>query len=204
MTNRLYLSLGSNQGDREEQIRQAIAALEQKLGVPCAACSSFWQTRPWGQWNASAPAEASLAESAEPLPVADFINAAVCFELASAAPPTEAAPTEATPTEPTATALAAVSLARPTLSPHGLLALCKEIEREMGRQGEPQYDEKGERIYASRPIDIDILLWGDLVCEEPDLKIPHPLMWERDFVLDPLAEIADDELKLKIIKNKKL
>ena len=47
----------------------------------------------------------------------------------------------------------------------------------------------GQRIYADRPIDIDILLYDDLTIDEPDLKIPHPLMHERDFVMIPLEEV---------------
>ncbi len=46
--------------------------------------------------------------------------------------------------------------------------------------------------YSDRPIDIDILLYDDLTVDEPDLKIPHPLMHERDFVMKPLGEIISD------------
>jgi len=46
--------------------------------------------------------------------------------------------------------------------------------------------------YKDRPIDIDILLYDDLTVDEPDLKIPHPLMYQRDFVMIPLNEIADN------------
>ena len=53
----------------------------------------------------------------------------------------------------------------------------------------PQYDTEGRRIYSSRPIDIDILLYGDETLNTPDLIIPHPRMKERDFVLIPLHEI---------------
>ena len=70
-----------------------------------------------------------------------------------------------------------------------ILEICKDIERKLGRTGKPQYNEKGERIYTSRPIDIDILLLGDnnIDCEE--LTVPHKLMYERDFVMIPLREI---------------
>ena len=70
-----------------------------------------------------------------------------------------------------------------------ILEICKNIERRLGRTGSPQYDEKGERIYTSRPIDIDILIFGDnrIDCEE--LTVPHKLMYERDFVMIPLREI---------------
>ena len=70
-----------------------------------------------------------------------------------------------------------------------ILEICKSIERRMGRTGSPQYDEKGERIYTSRPIDIDILLFGDNKIDCPELTVPHKLMYERDFVMVPLNEI---------------
>jgi len=69
------------------------------------------------------------------------------------------------------------------LAPEGLLALAKGIESKMGRLGK-----SGE----PRPIDIDILLYGDEVMETPELVIPHPRMTERAFVLVPLAEIAPE------------
>jgi GTP cyclohydrolase-4 len=69
------------------------------------------------------------------------------------------------------------------LSPEGLLALTKGIERKMGR-----YSRSGE----PRIIDIDIVLYGDTVLDTRDLVIPHPGMAERSFVLLPLAEIAPD------------
>ena len=71
-----------------------------------------------------------------------------------------------------------------------ILEICKDIERRMGRTGEPQYNEKGERVYKDRPIDIDILLFGDNRIDCPELTIPHKLMYERDFVMIPLREIA--------------
>ena len=71
-----------------------------------------------------------------------------------------------------------------------ILEICKDIERRMGRTGEPQYDEKGERVYKDRPIDIDILLFGDNRIDCPELTVPHKFMYERDFVMIPLREIA--------------
>ena len=61
----------------------------------------------------------------------------------------------------------------------------------MGRSGEPQYDEAGERIYTDRPIDIDILLFGDDKIDCQELTVPHKHMYERDFVMIPLNEIND-------------
>ena len=72
-----------------------------------------------------------------------------------------------------------------------ILEICKDIERRMGRTGEPEYDEKGGRIYKDRPIDIDILLFGDNRIDCPELTVPHKLMYERDFVMIPLKEIND-------------
>lgn len=46
--------------------------------------------------------------------------------------------------------------------------------------------------YKDRVIDIDLLLCGDLILDTPILKLPHPLMQERRFVMEPLAEIAPD------------
>ncbi len=71
-----------------------------------------------------------------------------------------------------------------------ILEICKDIESKLGRTGKPQYDEKGERIYADRPIDIDILLFGDNKIDCEELTVPHKLMYERDFVMIPLREIA--------------
>ncbi len=60
----------------------------------------------------------------------------------------------------------------------------------MGRTTHTVKDyETGIMLYSDRPIDIDILLYDDLTIDEPDLKIPHPLMKERDFVMTPLREI---------------
>jgi 2-amino-4-hydroxy-6-hydroxymethyldihydropteridine diphosphokinase len=70
------------------------------------------------------------------------------------------------------------------LSPRGLLTRLLAIERELGRV---RTVPNGPRI-----IDLDILLWEDLVVNEDDLVIPHPRMHERLFVLDPLAELAPD------------
>ena len=71
-----------------------------------------------------------------------------------------------------------------------ILDICKSIERRLGRTGSPQYDENGNRIYSDRPIDIDILLLGDSRIDCDELTVPHKLMYERDFVMIPLKEIA--------------
>ncbi len=71
------------------------------------------------------------------------------------------------------------------LEPRPLLRFLQGLEHELGRRP------GGER-WAPRPIDLDILLYGDRVLEEEDLVIPHPRLAERPFVLVPLAEVAAD------------
>ena len=73
-----------------------------------------------------------------------------------------------------------------SLTPREVLAATQAIEREMGRT---QKSVGGQ--YHDRTIDIDILLYDDLQVDEPDLKIPHHLMHERDFVMRPLGEILE-------------
>lgn len=76
-----------------------------------------------------------------------------------------------------------------------ILSKCKSIEKALGREDYCQYDCKGNRIYESRTIDIDILFIGKEVINTEKLTIPHPLIGRRDFVLIPLREIAKDDLK---------
>lgn len=92
-----------------------------------------------------------------------------------------------------------------SLSPRQLLQVTQKIERALGRtrKTSKQYApissqmegamssplEVRRGLYSDRPIDIDILLYDDITVDEPDLKIPHPLMYERDFVMVPLREI---------------
>lgn len=133
MRNRAYLSLGSNVGNREANLREAITRLEEIGRV--VAVSSFYETEP-----------------VEFTAQGWFLNCAVLLE------------TEKEPPE--------------------LLKWLLTIEQAMGRH---RVQPKGPRN-----IDIDILLFGDLVVNTQDLTIPHPAMHERRFVLKPLEEIAPD------------
>ena len=144
----LYLSLGSNMGDREANIETATSLLNIELKTPYKAISSLLETEPWG------------FESDQ-----KFLNAAVHYEL---------------------------KLKKgynPEAEGLMILEICKDIERRLGRTGGPEYGEGGERIYHNRPIDIDILLFGDHKIDCPELTIPHKLMYERDFVMIPLKQI---------------
>ena len=130
----LYLSLGSNLGDREDMLRRAIMLIGERIGA-VQRVSSFIETEPWG------------FESEHP-----FLNAAV--------------------------------MVLTTLSPIECLDATQQIERELGRKKKSK-----NGIYHDRPIDIDLLLYGDLKLSTPRLTIPHPHMYERDFVMIPLREI---------------
>ena len=131
----VYLGLGTNIGNRKENLTRAIEALSLALGH-YTALSSFIETAPWGFDSENS-----------------FLNCAVAFE------------TELTPLQ--------------------LLDTTESIERELGRT-----TKSTGGTYHDRVIDIDILLYGSEIVETPRLAIPHPLMPLRDFVLEPLAEIA--------------
>jgi 2-amino-4-hydroxy-6-hydroxymethyldihydropteridine diphosphokinase len=74
------------------------------------------------------------------------------------------------------------------LSPHDLLMRVQGIERAFGR------DRNQERRWGPRTLDIDVLAYDDATVDEPDLTLPHPRLFERAFVLVPLAEIAPDRV----------
>ena len=144
----LYLSLGSNQGDRGQNIETALSLLNIELKTPYKAVSRLLETEPWG------------FESSD-----KFLNAAVLYELYLP------------------------KGYNPEAEGLMILEICTDIERRLGRTGKPQSNEKGERVYTSRPIDIDILLFGDNKIDCEEITVPHKLMFERDFVMIPLKEI---------------
>ena len=91
----------------------------------------------------------------------------------------------------------AVILCLTEKKPREVLALTQQIERDLGKckehatQRSQILNGKSSNCkYADRPIDIDILLYDDWTVDEPDLKIPHPLMHQRDFVMIPLKQIS--------------
>jgi 2-amino-4-hydroxy-6-hydroxymethyldihydropteridine diphosphokinase len=129
-----YLGLGSNVGDRRENLQAAADALGPR-GVRVLASSSTYDTDPVG-------------------PVQDqpaFLNACLRVETA--------------------------------LDPEALLAACKDVERELGR------DLEGGVRYGPRPIDVDVLLLGDLQVAGERLTLPHEQATSRRFVLIPLLEL---------------
>jgi 2-amino-4-hydroxy-6-hydroxymethyldihydropteridine diphosphokinase len=130
----VYLSLGSNVGDRIANLRVALAALP-GVGLSVTRVSQFYETEP-----------------VDYLQQAWFLNCVVEAETA--------------------------------LLPAELLRQLRAIEARMGSK---KAFAKGPRL-----LDLDILLYGDKVVDQPDLQVPHPRMAQRRFVLVPLAEIAPE------------
>lgn len=75
-----------------------------------------------------------------------------------------------------------------TLDPHALLFALHKIEKKFGR------DRASEKRWGPRTLDLDLLAYDDVSIDKPELTLPHPRMFERAFVLVPLAEIAPDRL----------
>jgi len=82
----------------------------------------------------------------------------------------------------------AVIVVATSLEPHALLLRVQNVERALGR------NRTGEQRWGPRPIDIDILAYDSVALREPDLILPHPHLFERAFVLVPLAEIGPDRV----------
>lgn len=143
INHQLFLGLGSNLGDRAENIRKAVLLIQERVGEVVRQ-SSLMETEPWGFESSN-----------------KFLNAVILCET--------------------------------TLTPRQVLRATQKIERELGRKKKTtllsHLSSLTSHLYSDRPIDIDILLYDDLTVNEPDLKIPHPLMYERDFVMIPLREI---------------
>lgn len=133
----VYLGLGTNLGDKEENIASAIQNIEELVGKVTSR-SALYVTEPWGFQSNN-----------------NFINIALAVDT--------------------------------SMSPRAVMDATKQIERLMGR-----LHKSVNRQYKDRIIDIDILLYDDRVVNENDLVIPHPLMTERLFVMQPLCEIAPD------------
>ena len=134
-----YLGLGSNEGDRVENLRAARDALAAH-GVEVLASSSVYETAPQG----------------EVLHQPDFLNAVLRIRTA--------------------------------LGPEELLDAAKAVERELGR-------EPGGVRHGPRPVDVDVLLLGDLEFSSERLSLPHREVRSRRFVLEPLLEL-EPELSL--------
>lgn len=192
---KVFLGLGSNLGDREVMLHRAIEAID---ALPCTAVeavSSIIETEPVGYWEAL-PDSAVGSEATqtfgfdEDLQSSNFDehNPKTRFGKSAAWKDEVNKRTNAVKRGKFLNCCVRISTAIP---PHRLLKALKEIERKLGRTNEGiRKNEKGHRIYSDRPIDIDILLYGKRRIDGPDLQVPHPRMYERDFVMRPLREIA--------------
>ena len=136
----MYLSLGTNLGDRRKNIASALELIANEVGTILSK-SDIIETEPWGFESRNA-----------------FLNMVTKVET--------------------------------DLQPLQALHATQQIERRLGR------DEKtADREYHDRLIDIDILLYDNLVMNTPELTIPHPLMYQRRFVMEPLSQIAPELAK---------
>ena len=136
MKHTVYLGLGTNLGDKEGNIGEAIRRIGELIGtVECQ--STLLVSEPWGFESENT-----------------FVNAALRCST--------------------------------ELEPMDVLEKTQEIERAMGRT---QKSVDGQ--YHDRIIDIDILMYDDLHIDTKTLKLPHPLMKERDFVMIPLEEVLN-------------
>lgn len=133
---RVFVGLGSNQGDRREHLSHALKALSAEPAIRLARVAPIVETEPAG-----GP------------PQGPYLNTVVELET--------------------------------RLTPLDLLSALKAIETRLGRKPEPDR-------WGPRPIDLDILLYEDQVIDSPSLTIPHSRMHERQFVLEPLVQIAPD------------
>ena len=172
------MSLGSNLGDREQQLKQAIRFIDERIGEVVRQ-SSFIETEPWGFQSDHR-----------------FLNAAICC-LTDKTPRevlqlTQQIERDLGKTKAHATRRAPQSSAlspQPSSITHQSSALSPQpssiTHHPSALSPQPSY--------YDRPIDIDILLYDDWKVSEPDLKIPHPLMHQRDFVMIPLKEIMTEQ-----------
>ena len=144
----VYFSLGSNLGDREGNISEALRRMDEAFETGYSSLSSLIETEPMGFSGGK------------------FLNAVVMYRMV-----------------------------RETHRPMWILRAVKEIEGAMGRTDAPEYDASGNRVYHSRPIDIDILFYGPETVDLPELKIPHKGIQDRPFVMVPLLEVAKPSLK---------
>jgi 2-amino-4-hydroxy-6-hydroxymethyldihydropteridine diphosphokinase len=144
---RVYLSLGSNLGDRYATLRSAVHRLRDDADLRLVDASRLYESEPWE----SQPGE-SLDERW-------YLNCVVAVDTA--------------------------------LPARDLLERLQSIEDALGR-ARPAGTPEGRR-FAPRPLDIDILLYGDQVISVPDdLHVPHLLLDQRGFVLRPLADVAPE------------
>ena len=75
------------------------------------------------------------------------------------------------------------------IPPLDVLSFCKDVERSLGRDEKLEYGPDGKRIYHDRTIDIDILFYGNMTLETAELTLPHPQVFQREYVSEMLQSL---------------
>ena len=162
---KIYFGLGTNLGDKEHNLREAVRLINERIGK-VTSLSAFLRTEPWGFTSENT-----------------FLNAACCAEISSVPNISEDSSSSDVSDISNVSDVSDISLI------FHILRLTQEIERELGR-----LHKSVNGHYSDRLIDIDLLLAYDdagntIEIDTPELRLPHPLMTERDFVMIPLREI---------------
>ena len=184
----LYLSLGSNLGDRHALLLRAIDLLSRQVGRLVRA-SSFIQTEPWGYTSPHLYLNAAVLLHTTLTPhEALAATQAIERHLGRTTKPPAVSPSSSLSSPHLSSSSAAVA------SPFGEVPSFSAASPSSPSAAEPSsFGEDSLPAvlppYSDRPIDIDILLYDDLRLSTPELTIPHPRMLQRDFVLRPLREI---------------
>ena len=174
-----YIGIGSNLGDRDKNIAMAMELLRKTRGIKVNKVSSIYETEP------VAPRSAAKQQSS--------LGACLPRDNQPGGNPERS---EWVGGPPQGKFLNGAAEIKTSFTPRELLKRLKEIEKTIGR---PPSNVK----WGPREIDLDILLYGDERIDEPNLKIPHPEMKKRDFVLKPLSEIIGDRDKIKHKKKRR-
>jgi len=133
---KIYISCGSNIGDRQANLSFAVSELRKCVNINLIKVSGIFETEPWGVKE-------------QPY----FLNCTM--ELSA------------------------------SLNPHNLLEILQSIETLAGRKHNAEK-------WIARELDLDILLYGSLIMDTAELKIPHLLLTKRRFVLEPLAQLCPE------------
>lgn len=183
--NRVTLLIGGNQGNRELLIDQATEQIRQRIGS-VVALSSIYETEPWGDFEDNPQTflnRALLVETT--LSPWQVLRTALSIEAGLGRRRLE----KSTPQSLRASSPVSGEQRLTWCCPAGCSPETGELPE--GVRG-GQQSMNISRVYHSRPMDIDLIFYDDLVLDTPELTLPHPRMHLRRFVLEPLAEIMSD------------
>ena len=191
---KVSLLIGGNQGDRQALMEQATEQIRQRIGS-VVALSRVYETEPWGDFEETPTPSAYGGHPS--LQGGDVEGSLVA---APAVPSLQGGVPVGRGGGKVPMFLNRGLLVETTLSPWQVLRTALSIEAGLGRQRDFKdlkdlkdlKDPKVPRFYHSRPMDIDLIFYDDLVVDTSELTLPHPRMHLRRFVLEPLAEIMPD------------